>query len=49
MPEDCAAIQRDNDRLEKLTDRNLMKFHKKFEILHLGKNNPMHQHMLGSD
>ncbi|KAK4825778.1 hypothetical protein QYF61_002341 [Mycteria americana] len=37
------------DRLEKWDDRNLMKFNKEeCNILHLGKNNPMHQYMLGA-
>jgi len=39
-PEGCAAIQQDQDRLE----RNLMKFSKgKCRVLHLGRNNPMTQ------
>lgn len=34
MPESCAAIQSDLDRLEKWTDRNLK--HRKCNVLHLG-------------
>jgi len=49
-PEGCAAIQRDLDRLESWTQRNVLKLNKgKCRVLHLGRNNPMHQYMLGAD
>jgi len=47
-PEGCAAIQQDLDRLESCVGRNLMKINKgKCRVLHLGRNNPMHQYRLG--
>ncbi|KAK4823863.1 hypothetical protein QYF61_007511 [Mycteria americana] len=48
-PDGCAAIQRDLDRLEKWAERDL-KFKKgKCEVLHLGRNNPMHLYVLGAN
>ncbi|KAK4806781.1 hypothetical protein QYF61_005577 [Mycteria americana] len=49
MPENCAAIQRDLNRLEKWADRNLIQFNKgKGKVLPLGRNNPRYQYMLGA-
>lgn len=46
-PEGYAAIQRDLDRLEKQTGRNLIKLSKrKYEVLPLWRNNPKQQNML---
>lgn len=45
----CAAIQRDLNRLENRAKRDLKKHKKgKCEVLHLERNNPMHQYMLGA-
>lgn len=45
----CAAIQRDPNRLENWAEGDLTKHNKgKCEVLHLEKNNPMHQYMLGT-
>jgi len=47
-PERHAASQRDLDKLEKWTDRNLTLINKrKRKVLHLGRKNPMQQYKLG--
>ena len=49
-PAGCAALQRDLDRLESWAERNLLRLNKgKGRVLHLGRNNPMHQYKLGGD
>lgn len=43
------ATQRDLDRLKKWASRNFMQLNKrKWKVLHLGKNNHMHQYTLGN-
>jgi len=49
-PEGCVAIQCDVDMLEIWAERNLVRFNKgKCKVLHLGRNNLMHQYRLGAD
>lgn len=49
-PDGYATIHRDLDRLEIWAHGNLMKSDKmKCKVLHLKRNNPMHQDMLGAD
>ena len=48
--EGCPTIQQDLDRLESWVERNLMRFNKsKCSVLHLGRNNRMHQYGSGAD
>lgn len=47
MPEGCAAIQRDHNKLEKWADGDLTKFNKeKCKVLRLGRNNPIYLNRL---
>ena len=47
-PGGCAAIQADLGRLQSWAERDLMKFDKgTCRVLHLGRDNPTHQHRLG--
>lgn len=47
IPRSCAAVQKELDRLEKLANRNLVKFNEeKCEVLHLGKNSPRQLYIL---
>jgi len=49
-PAGCASIQQDLDRLESWAGKNLMKFDKsKCRVLHLGRNNHIHQYTLGAE
>ncbi|RMC15137.1 hypothetical protein DUI87_07319 [Hirundo rustica rustica] len=46
----CAALQKDPDRLERGAEKNHLKFNKgECRVLHLGRNNPRHQHRMGTD
>lgn len=42
----CAAIQKDLNRVEKWTDRNMKFIKRKCQVLQLGKDNPIHQNRL---
>ncbi|GAB0182590.1 mitochondrial enolase superfamily member 1 [Grus japonensis] len=49
-PDGYAAIQGDHNRLKKWADMNFMEFNKgKCKVLHLGKNNPRQQYLLGTN
>lgn len=47
MPEGHSAIQGDHSKLEKWSNRKLMKFDKMSKSLHLRRSNPMHRCMPG--
>jgi len=47
-PEGCAAIQRDLNGLKSRSERKQIRFNKsKCKVLHLGRNNHMHEYRLG--
>ena len=47
-PEGCAAIQRDLNGLKSWAERKQIRFNKsKCKVLHLGRNNHMHEYRLG--
>ncbi|KAJ7425830.1 rna-directed dna polymerase from mobile element jockey-like [Willisornis vidua] len=49
-PESCAALPEDLNRLKILAERSGLKFNEgKCKVLHLGRNNPRHQHRLGAN
>ncbi|GAB0183867.1 mitochondrial enolase superfamily member 1 [Grus japonensis] len=49
IPEGHVAIQKELKRLEKWADRKVMKFNvEKGQVLHLGRNNSLHQDRLGA-
>ncbi|KAJ7413737.1 hypothetical protein WISP_88692 [Willisornis vidua] len=50
IPECCAALHKDLDRLERWAEKNCLKFNKgKCRVLNLGRNHLMHQCKLGAD
>lgn len=49
IPDGCATIQKDLDRLDNCCQKEAMKFHKqKCKVLHLVGNNPMHPYTLAA-
>lgn len=49
-PEGHATIQRDLNRMVKWADRNLKQFNKgTYEVVHMERNSPRYQSMLGAD
>lgn len=50
IPEGCAAIQQDLDKLKNFAETNLTRFNKDgCGVLHLWRNNPKSQHRLGPE